>query len=73
MRWPTDVAPGDLRLTDDDLQDQGAFWPDLAPIRPRCEVCGKPLDPDARSDARFCAEPSTCRVKAHRQRTRAHL
>jgi predicted nucleic acid-binding Zn ribbon protein len=50
---------------------QFAFWPDLAPQPRTCQVCGHPLDLDARGDARYCS--TTCRVRAFRVRTKRHL
>jgi hypothetical protein len=70
LSWPLVVTVAkDLPPTSD--AGQGAFWPELAATPLRCEVCGRELDPDARSDARYCS--TTCRVRAHRRRTTSHL
>jgi hypothetical protein len=70
LSWPLVVTVADDRPQTPDT-GQGAFWPELAPTPPRCEVCGRELDPDARADARYCS--TTCRVRAHRRRTTSHL
>lgn len=50
--------------------DQSALWPEWAPSPPTCAYCGRPLNPNARADASYCSTSSTCRVRAHRRRSR---
>ena len=38
------------------------------PLQPSCVLCAKPLPMPRRADARYCPQPSTCRVRAFRAR-----